>query len=148
MLSLSCISYTCFSLVIHCFPVIHICADTKQQSRHVVTLLFLTTYILFPITSLLLFIHLFLSILSFLPANYCCTKPIISPAEVFAGPPLQRLETHVFRPPGCLRKKIPTHPVPPAGPVQPNRGFWHTDDGAHSSFLNPHKSVDGFCPVV
>lgn len=64
----------------------------------------------------------FLSVLSFLPANCCCTTPIISLAEVLAGPPLQQLETHVFRPPGCL-KKIPTHLVPPVGPCNPTGDF-------------------------
>lgn len=43
------------------------------------------------------------------------------------------------RPPGCSKNSHILNST--CGPVQPNRGFHGVDDGAHTSFLSPHKSV-------
>ncbi|KAI4813967.1 hypothetical protein KUCAC02_003185 [Chaenocephalus aceratus] len=39
-------------------------------------------------------------------------------------------------------------PSSTCGPVDPDWGFHRADDGAHSSFLSPHKSVGGLRPTV
>lgn len=60
----------------------------------------------------------------------------------------QRLEAPVGRPPGRSKKTTLNTPSCTSRPVQPKRGFHLADDGAHSSFLNPYKSVGGLRPMV
>lgn len=152
MPSLSAVSHTHLSLVSQGFPVNHVCTEADRRAQSTVTLLlFYHIYPPLPIILLLLSIHLFVCI----PFPSCLLIVVVPhhlflPKACSASPQAssfqQHLEALVGRPPGCS-KNSPT-PNSTCGPVQPDRGFHHTDDEAHSSFLSPHKSVGGLHPMV
>lgn len=82
-----------------------------------------------------------------------CTTPIISAPLSLQCSSLSLLFSGadpgagITRPPGC--SKNPCHtPSCTCGLVQVDRGFHRSDDGAQSSFLNPHKSVGGLILTV
>lgn len=153
MPSLSAVSHTCLSLVSQGFPVIHVCTKcVRQKSKCSRSALFSHhLYPSLPIISLLLSIHLpvhirFPSCLLIVVVPHYLFLHCASSSSPRANTLQQRLQALVGRPPAC--SKHSDTPNSTCGPVQPDRGFHRTDDGAHSSFLSPHKSVGGLCPIV
>lgn len=127
------------------FPVIHVCADTEQKP--IMLLLFFFS----PPTSFFLLLHSSSLVLFFCLPLSSCLLIVVVPHQLFLLQKSLASSTATqglcFKTSGTL-KKCSNTPSSTCGVVQPNRGFQHADDGAHSSFLNPRKSVDGLCPVV